>query len=81
VTEDVHPYVVYVRDSWVCYLCAAAVDRYAAVPMPLAPTLDHVVPLVNGGAHTYSNIKTAHFICNSLKRDTPLQEFLTKHGS
>lgn len=76
VTDDVHPYKIYVRDNWVCYLCGDRVDRKAVVPSLWAPTLDHVVPIVAGGGHTYENIRTAHFICNSLKRDKELTEFL-----
>jgi 5-methylcytosine-specific restriction endonuclease McrA len=73
ITEEVHPYKVYERDGWLCYLCGEGLDKRSAVPAPLAPTLDHVVPLVMGGSHTYSNIRSAHFICNCLKRDRPLR--------
>lgn len=74
--EEVHPYKVHVRDKWLCYLCGKSLDRKSVVPSPLAPTMDHVIPLVSGGSHTYNNIKSAHFLCNSLKRDMLLQDFL-----
>lgn len=76
VTEDAHPYVVHVRDDWICYLCKIKVDRRVTVPSLMAPTLDHVVPLSSGGAHTYDNIRTAHFICNSRKHALSLEVFL-----
>lgn len=58
---------VFERDGWTCRLCGKPVDREARVPEPLAATLDHVVPLSLGGAHSYANIQTAHFSCNSVK--------------
>lgn len=38
-----------------------------AVPHPKAPTIDHVVPLAEGGADTAANVRLAHFICNSMR--------------
>lgn len=60
---------VYERDGWTCQLCNAEVDRTARAPAPLAPTIDHIVPLARGGTHEPANVQTAHFICNSRKRD------------
>ena len=31
------------------------------------PTIDHVVPLVLGGKHSWTNVKLAHLSCNSAK--------------
>jgi 5-methylcytosine-specific restriction endonuclease McrA len=28
---------------------------------------DHILPLKHGGRHEYSNVQTAHFLCNSTK--------------
>lgn len=58
---------VFERDGWACQLCGEAIDRDAAVPDPLAATLDHIVPLVLGGDHSYANVQAAHFGCNSAK--------------
>ena len=55
------------RDKHRCQLCGRKVRQNAVVPHPLAPTLDHVVPLAEGGAHTMANIQLAHFLCNSIK--------------
>ena len=38
-----------------------------AYPHPHSATLDHIVPLAAGGAHSYANVQCAHFICNSVK--------------
>lgn len=60
---------VYERDGWRCHLCGKKVNRNADVPHPMAPTLDHVIPLARGGTHEPVNCRTAHFICNSMKSD------------
>lgn len=59
---------VFERDGWCCYLCGGSLKREAEAPYdPLAPTLDHVIPLARGGSHTMANLKAAHFLCNSRK--------------
>lgn len=60
---------VHERDSWTCHICGDPVDRDAVVPDLAAPVLDHVVPLARGGSHSEANLRTAHFYCNSVKRD------------
>lgn len=60
---------VYERDNWICCLCNLPVDRCARVPAGFAATIDHVIPLARGGERGLNNWQTAHFICNSRKRD------------
>ncbi|QCX81264.1 HNH endonuclease [Streptomyces sp. YIM 121038] len=60
---------IYERDGWLCHICGDPVDRDVVVPAPRAPVLDHVVPIARGGPHCEENLKTAHFYCNSVKRD------------
>lgn len=64
---------IYERDDWTCYLCGYAVDRTAIVPDLEAPTLDHMVPVASGGGDEVENLKTAHFYCNSFKRNLPFE--------
>ena len=70
---DVSPARIYERDGWRCQLCHRKVRADKTVPHPLAPVLDHVIPLAagveNGGVHAPHNVQCAHFICNSIKRD------------
>jgi len=64
----------YERDGWICKLCGEPVDREAVAPHPLAPTIDHIVPLAKclsmfgldyvDGTH---NWQTAHYRCNCQK--------------
>lgn len=64
---------LYERDNWHCQLCHKPVLMEKPVPHPLAPTLDHIVPLAVGGDHSYANTQLAHFICNSRKGAGPAQ--------
>jgi 5-methylcytosine-specific restriction endonuclease McrA len=37
------------------------------VPHPKAPTIDHIVPVSEGGDDTRANVQLACFRCNSVK--------------
>lgn len=63
----VKPLVVFERDSWTCHICGLPVDRALNGQHPMGPTLDHMVPLKLGGAHSYENISLAHRSCNTRK--------------
>ena len=65
----VTPSKVYERDGYKCHLCGKRTKADAKAPHPQAPTLDHIVPLAQGGTHEPSNVATACFICNSRKGD------------
>jgi len=65
------------RDSGVCYLCGKQCDWNDGVTKEGTfvagnnyPSIDHIVPVAKGGTHTWDNIKLAHRICNTLKRDS-----------
>lgn len=55
------------RDRFRCRLCGGRVAMKQAVPHPKAPTIDHVVPVSEGGDDTRANVQLAHFVCNSVK--------------
>lgn len=67
--ENVSRRKIYERDGWRCQLCRKPVARDEVVPHPLAPVLDHIIPLAKGGTHEPANTQCAHFLCNSLKGD------------
>lgn len=64
---DVDRLAIFERDGWRCQLCRKPVRRNAKVPDDMAPTIDHVVPLSEGGTHEPRNCQLACFRCNSLK--------------
>lgn len=60
--EYVDPTVVWERDGGLCHICQ--------MPADLADWhLEHVVPLVRGGEHSYANCKVSHPSCNLRKGD------------
>jgi endogenous inhibitor of DNA gyrase (YacG/DUF329 family) len=67
---NVSPRLIYERDGWRCQLCRKPVRRDHVAPAPLAPVIDHVVPLARGGTHEPANVQCAHFLCNSIKSDS-----------
>jgi 5-methylcytosine-specific restriction endonuclease McrA len=65
--EDVDRQIVFARDNWICQLCGNPVDRDARWPNPNMASLDHRIPLVGGGQHSYANTQTACLYCNISK--------------
>lgn len=65
--EVVHPQLVFERDEWVCGICSHPINRMVKAPHGMSPSLDHIVPLARGGAHSYANVQAAHLGCNRLK--------------
>ena len=58
---------VYHRDHGRCGLCHKRVPLTKKYPHPLAATVDHIVPITQGGEHTFENVQLAHARCNLLK--------------
>jgi len=57
-----------------CHLCGKSVPNHLRAPVfrageyePLAPVVDHVIPLSKGGPHTMDNCRLAHWTCNARK--------------
>jgi 5-methylcytosine-specific restriction endonuclease McrA len=69
---------VHTRDNWTCRLCWLPIDPEVAWPDPMSPSVDHVIPLSRGGAHTLSNVQSAHLGCNSSKGDRDMVEVFFK---
>lgn len=70
--EVVEPLEIFARDSWTCQICYRPVNPKSIDPYdPQRVTLDHRMPIALGGAHTRTNLQTAHMVCNSRKGATP----------
>ncbi len=67
--ERVDAVVVFARDGWRCQLCGAETpkSKLGKRSEPRAPTVDHIVPLSRGGAHSYRNVQCACLSCNLKK--------------
>lgn len=70
------------RDKNVCHICGLKCDKgdYTTdangnyIIGGKHPSVDHVMPLANGGTHTWDNVKLAHCMCNSLKSNNTCYE-------
>lgn len=78
VDHDITIQKLFQRDNGICYLCGKMCDwddkeirNETIVCGNQYPSIDHVIPLANGGLHSWDNVKLAHRICNSLKADKP----------
>jgi 5-methylcytosine-specific restriction endonuclease McrA len=69
IVEHVDRAIVFARDQWICQLCHTRVPRTAKYPHPLSATIDHIIPISQGGEESYRNCVLAHFGCNSRKRN------------
>lgn len=58
---------IFQRDGWRCGLCGDRVNRKLRHPNEMCASLDHIVPLMEGGAHTKANVQLAHLRCNVAK--------------
>lgn len=63
--EHVEPLVVLELDDGVCGICGEDVN-------PFDFHVDHAIPLVRGGEHSYANAQVAHPVCNLRKNASVL---------
>jgi hypothetical protein len=55
------------RDGWRCHLCRRKVNRALSWPHPRSASIDHLVPVADGGTHDPTNLRLAHLGCNSAR--------------
>ncbi len=65
---------IYERDQYKCQYCGKQLTRFSA-------TLDHIIPVTEGGENTYDNLTTACLSCNSQKNRRPVGDFLADVNS
>lgn len=54
----------------VCGICGNPVDMSLKYPDPLAPCIDHIIPVAKGGHPSdIDNLQLAHWTCNRQKSD------------
>jgi 5-methylcytosine-specific restriction endonuclease McrA len=67
--EPVNKRKVFQRDGWRCQLCGCKVKQSKQWTRNQA-TVDHIVPISLGGEHSYANVQTACWACNTRKGAT-----------
>ena len=73
-----------IKDGNECYLCGEECNRNDYVISDEGhfivgrayPSIDHVMPVAKGGAHTWDNVRLAHHHCNTIKSDNLIEEAL-----
>lgn len=54
----------------VCGICGRPVDKTLRYPDPMAPCIDHIIPIDRGGHPSdIENLQLAHWACNRQKSD------------
>ena len=72
---------IYERDGWTCGICGEAIPQDAQWPHRLSPSVDHIIPISKGGAHTRANVQATHLTCNCSKYDKSPELMLSRAGS
>lgn len=70
------------RDNNICYICGGECDKEDYIldkdnnfiVGSDYPSIDHVIPISKGGTHTWDNVRLAHHHCNSIKKDSIVNE-------
>lgn len=65
--ETVRPEQVFKRDDYRCQICKR--KTRGKYPAKRSPTVDHIIPLAQGGDHSYLNAQCACLDCNVRKGD------------
>ena len=54
----------------ICGICGKPVDKSLKYGDPMAPTIDHIIPIAKGGHPSdIENLQLAHWTCNRQKAD------------
>lgn len=53
----------------ICHICLGEIPENAVFGHPLYFNIEHVVPLIHGGAHSYENCRPSHASCNQQKNN------------
>ncbi len=61
------PADIFERDRWICGLCHRRIPKRLKAPHPMSASLDHIVPIADGGDHVPTNVHASHLRCNLSK--------------
>jgi len=74
--EPYRRFAIFERDGWRCHICGRKARRDVHHNHKLAPTIDHLVPVSQGGRDAADNVACAHRYCNLLKSDRGTTQLL-----
>jgi len=55
------------RDRWRCGICGKRIGKTFRYPHPRSKSIDHIVPISEGGDDTAANKRAAHLCCNQAR--------------
>lgn len=55
---------IFIRDKWRCGICHIGINRKLQYPDPMSSSIDHILPISEGGGHTRANVRATHLTCN-----------------
>lgn len=58
---------IFERDGWTCQICGLQLDPAIKFPDNRSASIDHIVPISQGGQHTRANVQAACMGCNRSK--------------
>lgn len=65
--------------GWKCLGCGCDTPKaLRGKNLDNSPEIDHIIPLSKGGAHTYDNVQILCRVCNALKSDRSMEEFMNQ---
>jgi 5-methylcytosine-specific restriction endonuclease McrA len=64
VDETLDAFEVFDEEGWICGVCGDPVDPKLRRPNMMSVSLDHIIPIIEGGSHTRDNVQTTHLYCN-----------------
>jgi 5-methylcytosine-specific restriction endonuclease McrA len=72
--DDIDHLTLFNLHGWICRICLNPIDKRQRKPSLWAATVEHIIPLCQGGTHTWDNVAAAHAICNFQKGGSLLNE-------
>jgi len=60
---------IFERDGWRCGICGRKINKKLKWPNPLSASIDHIIPLSNGGSDSPVNLQATHLRCNQGKNN------------
>jgi hypothetical protein len=71
---------IFERDKWKCGICLKRINKTILWPNRMCVTLDHIIPVSEGGPHSRANTRAAHYSCNSSRSNRGGNEQLALLG-
>ena len=80
VVERVEIADIFARDGWRCQICNRKISQTKLWPDPMSKSIDHILPLSSGGAHSAANLRATHLRCNISRGNRPAADQLRMVG-